>query len=195
MNRKKQLIIKKTATLKNTLLLGLLFLIMAFFIMPEASKQIKQYAPQTDLIDDLFYYFPDQVFNLVEAYGEKGRKLYIVVELTADLVFSIFIAAFFSSLLVWSASRCRDNSIAIKYLLLLPFLSMLANWLENGGIIWMLSRYPEKYFFLALITSFFTFSKWMLTIICLCIAGWNLFKLFFKNFHLPSKKQENTIVN
>ncbi|GJM32507.1 MAG: hypothetical protein DHS20C18_15080 [Saprospiraceae bacterium] len=177
MNSKKLSYIKKTASLKNTLLLALLFLIMSLFIMPEATKQIKQYSHETGLIDKLLYYPPSKVYAMLSAYGERGRNLYLVVELTADMVFSIVIAAFLGFLLIWSSLKSRNFSIKMKYLLWLPVALLLANWLENGGIIWMLINFPEQYFFLALVTSFFTLSKWILILICGGIAGWNLVKL------------------
>ena len=195
MNRKNLLAIKKTATLKNTILFGLLLLVMGFFIMPEATSQIKQYAHETDIIDGLFYYSPEQLYDMIAAYGKKGRQLYIAVELTADLVFSIVIAAFFSSLLIWSGAKSGNKVIKINYLFFLPALSMISNWLENGGIVWMLARYPEKYFYLALATSFFTFSKWILLLLCLFIAVWNLLRIIFIKFHFFQNTQESTMAD
>ena len=165
--------------------------------MPEAKKQIKQYADETDLIDGLFCYSPVQVYEMIAAYGEKGRNLYIVVELTADLFFYIVIATFLSSLLIWSSIKSKNKSISMRQLLLLPFLSFTANCLENGGIIWMLYNYPEKYFYLALGTSLMTFLKWILLTLCICIVAWNFFRLSFstKLFYKisgPKKSIEET---
>ncbi len=177
MTRKQKLILRKTASLKNTSLLGILFLIMSCFIIPDANKQIQQYAPETGLIDFLIYYSPDQLYQMISAYGKQGRQLYIVVELSADFIFSIVIAAFFSSFLIWSDSKLKTHFIKIEYYLLFPIIFMLANFLENLGIIWFLSNYPTKSFFLASVTSIFTFSKWISILLCLGIIAWNLIQI------------------
>jgi len=163
-------------------LLGLLYGIMAFFIIPNAKKQIKQYAHETELIDGLFFSSPDQIYEMITSYGEKGRKLYIAVEATADLVYSIVIAAFFSFFLVWSTSGSNNKKIKIKHLLLLTFLIIITNCLENGCIIWMLFHFPERFFYLAIITSFLTFIKGLAIISCLSIATWNLFRMSLIKF-------------
>lgn len=174
MNRKQKHLLRNTASLKNTTLLALLFLIMCCFIIPDANKQIKQYAPDTGLIDFLIYYSPDQLYQMIAAYGKQGRQLYIAVEFSVDFIFSIVLAAFFSSFLIWSDSKLKTHFIKFDYFLILPIISVLANCLENMGIIWLLFNFPTKYFYLAFATSFFTFLKWISIISCMGIITWNL---------------------
>ena len=196
MDQKKRLIIKKTATGKNTLLLGFLLLILAFFIMPEARQQIGLYAHGTGMIDSELYFSPDQAYQMIEAYSEKGRQLYIAVELTADLFYTIVTALFLCSLLIWSSSIAKNGSIKLIFLIWLPSLLLLVNCLENAAIIWMLSGFPEKYFYLALLTSFFSIAKLILILSCLCIAGWNLALYSSTKFDLGLKiNHENSATN
>ncbi len=195
MDFKKRLIIKRTASFKNTALLGFLFLIMCLFIMPEARQQVELCTHGTGLIDGKFYYTPEQINKMIAAYGEKGRNLYIAIELTADLFYSIVIALFLCSLLIWSSSISQNNSIKLKHLILLPFLFLLANFFENTCIVWMLSNHAENYFFLILATAFFSFSKLVLLTLCLCIIGWNLalFSSAKFNFNLNIIRKDSVI--
>ena len=193
MNRKRQLIIKKIATPQNTLLLGLLFLIMVLFIMPEATKQIKLCSFNTGLIDGIFYHTPEQVYNKIFAYGEKGRKLYVAVELTADLFLYIVIAAFLSSVLILMATKSHNKAIQFKYLFWLPASAMIANFLENGMIILMLVIFPKKYFFIAIFTSIFAFFKWFLIILCLIILFWNLVRIGMMNITMARNTKREKI--
>jgi hypothetical protein len=196
MTRKNKLLLKRTATLKNTSLLAVLVMIMMFFIMPDANTQIRQYAPNTSIIDTLFFYFPDQLYRMISEYGSKGRSLYIAVELTVDLFFFIVIAAFLCFFLIWSSSKNYAKTLKIEFLVFLPLLLIVANCLENGGIVWMLIFYPKKFFYLALLTSFFTFLKWILIISCLGIAGWHVARIFYKKVKVfRNKRLEKSIAN
>ena len=196
MTRKNKLLLKRTATLKNTFLLALLLMILGFFIMPDANSQIRQYAPDIPIIDALFFYFPEQLYRMISEYGAKGRSLYIAVELTVDLFFFIVIAAFLCFFLIWSSSKINAKTLKIEFLVFLPLLSIVANCLENGGIVWMLIFYPEKFFYLALLTSLFTFSKWILIISCLGIAGWQVAHILYKKVKIfRNKYLENSIAN
>ena len=174
MNRKKQLIIIKTATIKNTTLFGVILLIMAFFIMPEAEREIELYANGIGRIDGVFYYLPDQIYDIIGTYGDKGRSLYIAVELTADFFNAVIIALFMGSLMIWSAFISKNKSISFDCLVWLPILLLFTDCLENTGIIWMLLDFPKRHFSLSLATSVFAFSKTMLTLACLTIAGRNM---------------------
>lgn len=185
--------LKSTASLQNTWLLASLFLIMVFIIMPDAKEHIKSYGQDLKIIDDCLFYSPNQLYELLNAYCAKGRQIYIVVELTADLFCSIVTAAFLCSLLIYSSSQMLNRSVDFPCYLGLTLLIIITNALENISIIWMLYHYPEVYFYLAVLSSFFTFSKWMLLGACSALAIWNLTQMSFhysiKNrlFSLPSK--------
>lgn len=196
MNNKIVNLINTTATSKNIVLLGMLFLITAFYIMPEARQQIKQYTGETNLIDGKFHYSSAQIHHLISAYGEKGRSLYLVVELTADLFFSIVTVVFLSAILFWLVFQTRNTTVKIKHLLWLTGLMLITNILENFAIVWMLIKCPEQYSLLAGSTSFLALSRWVLFIICLALIVWNLSRfVFLKSGFLNSKPVKDSITN
>ena len=177
MNRKRILFIRNTASPQNTLLLGLLLLILSFFIMPEAIKQIQQYPQDANLIDLQLWYSPTQVTQMLQGLGENGRKLYLAVELTADLFFWLVAGGFLCSFLLTTARRLNPQPIKTTYLLALPALVIVFNLLENSGIAWMVVQYPAKFHFLALASAFSTFSRWLCLAICLGFSGYFSFLL------------------
>jgi hypothetical protein len=174
MELKRQQFISKTANLKNTMFLGFLLLVMSVFIMPEAAKEIERCAHGTFMLDGIFYYSPDKIHSIIGAYGEKGRKLYIAVELSADFIYGIIIALFLCFLIIWSASISKNRIVRFRYFIWLPFLYLLANCMENSGIIFMLCNYPKPLYLLALATLFFSFAKFILLLACLILISWNL---------------------
>lgn len=185
MDLKRQQFIRKTANLKNTLFLGFLLLVMSVFIMPEAAKEIERCAHGTVMLDGVFYYSPKKIHNIIGAYGEKGRKLYIAVELSADFIYGVIIALFLCFLIVWSASISKNRIIRFRYFIWLPSLYLLANCMENSGVIFMLYNYPKAYYLLALATLFFSFSKLILMLACLGLVAWNLV-IYVKSKSNPS---------
>lgn len=154
--------------------LSFLLLVMWVFIMPEAAKEIERCAHGTSMLDGIFYYSPSEIHRIIGAYGDKGRKLYIAVELSADFIYGIIIALFLCFLIVWSASISKSRVVRFRYFIWLPSLYLLANIMENSGIVFMLYNYPKAYYLLALSTLFFSFSKLILMLACLGLIVWNL---------------------
>lgn len=167
MIRKKQHFLKNIVTLKNTLMIGLLYLIMALFIVPESGKQLSQYADGVQMLDQLYFYSPAQLYELIAAYGEKGRQLYIAVELSADLVFAIVTGIFIGFLLLWSNAKLEAGMLKKNHLIRLPLIYILLNFFENLGIIGNLIIFPISSYYLALATCFFTVCKWLSLLLCL----------------------------
>ena len=188
MYRRTFVVLKKAASLQNTVLLGLLLLVIALFILPEATRQIKQCSPGKPLIDHLVLFQPSEVYNTISAYDKRGRSLYVAVELTADLVLWIVAAAFLCSLLIWSASKISNNTMGIKYLVFLPCSLMVINALENGCIIWMLLNFRQPLYFLIGLTAFLALLKWLLTLVCLSIVAFQLFRICTVQFHLLQQR-------
>ena len=179
MNNNIVTLINKTASFKNIVLLGMLFLITAFVIIPEARQQIKQYTGETNLIDGKFQYSTDQIYQLISVYGDKGRSLYAVVELTADLFFGIVSTVFLGAVLFWLIFQTRNTTIKIRHLLWFTVLTLIINVCENLAIVWMLLGYPKQYNFLAHTTSFLALSRWILFAVYLGLIVWNLVRFAF----------------
>ena len=173
-----QTFVEKTATFKNTLLLGTLCAVMECFIMPEAVREISLGRNETNLIDNTFFITPTKMYQMIGDYGEIGRKLYLAVELTADLFYSIVLTLFLGSLLIFSFKLSKSSFLHFKQVIWLSLAVLLANWMENGSIVWMLAHYPDQYFYLSLATLCFTILKWSLTFACLSISTWNLLIYF-----------------
>ena len=183
----------KMASLQHSLLLALLLAIMIGFIMPEAVKEIRRYTPGVKLLDTQLFYTPAEVVDLFNRYGERGRALYIVVELTADLFLGLVIAGFLLSFLIWCHTKLSDKIIRIHYLIVLPFGLMIANSLENMGIVWMLAKYPKEFFYLALFTGLLTLIKWLLLILGFGLVTWYLLKLIHRKFDISTNQSPTNV--
>ncbi len=132
---------------------------------------------ERELFDSQFSYSVERAYEIVEPYNAKERQAYILGHLTVDLVFPV-IYSLFLSLLVYRLSLNVSLS-------LLPFLGMAADFLENIGIIFLLSNYSYLPPALVRLTSFFTSLKWLFLIISLI----NIFILLFMKLADKLKKK------
>ncbi len=126
-----------------------LFLIFNLFLFPTLMIQ-------GNPLDLKFFYTGQEAYAFIEGYGEAGRNQYLTALLYLDFAYPIIYSLLFSFILF---RLFKDFKIAQ-----LPFLVLLADYLENLGTILMLSFYPEKLFMIGNISGMFTTLKWDLLI-------------------------------
>ncbi len=166
MYAKRQAAIYKSATLKNVLLLGLLYLIMSVFIMSEAEREIERSAYGMGRLQTFLFRSPGKLYEQIGRYGTEGRALYAAMEMTAGICYAVVIALLLAALMLWSSAASPGKTLALKRLLVLPLVSFLLTVFNSVGIAWMLTYYPAHYHFLPRII--FLFSKLNLLAVLLC---------------------------
>jgi hypothetical protein len=154
-------LLARLANWKTIAILILIALPFNLVIFPMRSARLKELAGKsTPIIDVMFAYTPAQVYELVPAYGEQGRQLYALTELTADLVYPIIYNSLLSLLMAIIFRGAFSSGSKLHKLPLLPLASWLADYLENVGITTILSSYPQELDAVAWVTSFFSTVKW-----------------------------------
>lgn len=143
------------------LLLGL-FLLFSLWIMPNGQKWLGGTAPQVGSIDLTFAAKPLSLFDKVEAYGDQGRVIYRLFELSADIAYPVIYSLFLSLGITWLFRRTLRLESRLQKLNLLPFFSALLDLCENLGIVGLLSTYPRQYTALAVFTIVANTAKWIL---------------------------------
>lgn len=115
----------------------------------------------TGPLDLNLFYTPEQAFAAINAYGETGRSVYRIIELTADIIYPVIYTLAFGLLISWLAARGFAADSRLQRLNLLPVGAWLFDLLENIGIVTLLSIYPSMPTALAAITAVFTSAKWL----------------------------------
>ena len=153
-------------------------------ILPAQQAKIEVSSGGAGPIDLLFFYTPDKVYSMIEAYGQAGRADYRLFELTGDIIYPIVYTLLFSLLLSWLFQRGFPTNSLMRRYNTLPFGAWLFDLLENIGIVSMLSIYPSTPSMLAWLTALFTLIKWLfagaslvLMLIGLIKAASNRFKV------------------
>lgn len=140
--------IQKYATWKSILILMGIMLLFEFLWFP-------QFLPKGEnarSLDTEIAYNAEDAYEIIGNYTGTMRQRYILGEITLDLVFPMIYTLLFSFLIFF---LFKNTTLA-----LFPFLQMIFDYLENTGIVIMLSAWPNKMMWLATTTSVFSMVKW-----------------------------------
>lgn len=153
-----------------------LFLVLFLVVFPMVSAQLAIFSGGLQMIDMETSYTPEQVYQMIAAYGEQGRSLYLITTLTADILYPLDYSLLFALLIVTTFLEAFPTGRMfrmVRNLSLIPFITAIFDLLENFGIVAMLALYPQQIPFLAQAASLFTTLKWAFLIltIVLVLAG------------------------
>ncbi|MFN2565156.1 MAG: hypothetical protein ABR499_09140 [Gemmatimonadaceae bacterium] len=131
-------------------------------VFPLAAARIGAHSRGARPLDLRFGYSPDTAYAAMGAYGAQGRRAYMWIELTADVVYPLAYALLLSLSVAYLFHRARPESAFGRRAAMLPVGALVADYFENVGIVVMLARYPERLDTLARVTSVVTSVKWVL---------------------------------
>lgn len=146
----------KYAKWRNVLvLLGLVVIINILLAMSLGGN------PNLKPLDLQFSYSAEKAYELLAAYNDKERSLYMLIEVTLDIVYPVIysLCLSFTIFLLYANSRLAR----------LPLFIVLLELFENAGIVTLLANYPHQHATIAEIASIFTSLKWTLALICLLL--------------------------
>lgn len=139
---------------------SVLFLLFLVFVLPQVSNYSSKAIGQTESPDQSFIYSGSQLYGLAERYGEAGRRTYIQLRWTFDLIWPVVYTLF---LVTWTIKLVEYTSSKswMKYLVALPIMALLFDFLENIGATIVMARYPLESGIVQVITPIVTFIKWI----------------------------------
>ena len=155
--------LQRWATGRNVGIFLGLFLLFEIVILPVAGAKIQSYSGGLGPLDLTMGLSPADTYARLTAYTADGRAFYLLIELTADILFPITYGLFFSLALALVFQRAFPAESAMQRLILVPLVGMLVDFLENVGIVLMLLLYPQELGPVAAITALVTVVKWLLT--------------------------------
>lgn len=175
--------LNKTST-NGWLVLGAfaLNLVFMFGVMPYAGAILALAVGNgTGPLDLEFFYTPEQALAAVDAYGETGRSVYRLIQLTADLFYPLAYGLGYGLAISWFFQRAFAPGSWLQRVNLLLVGAVLFDYLENTAVVTLLSLNPPPYF-AALLASIFTPIKWAFAIpgilaVVVGLAAWGIGKL------------------
>ena len=148
--------LQRWANWKVIIILAMLFLAFDFFILPAMASPGGETLPVLDL---KFWYTPQQAFDAISQYSPQARQASVVTHLTIDIIYPLVYGLLLSLLLI---VVFRNAAPAQQYQLpLLPWRAVIADYLENVGLVAMFLLYPSQFPLLSWMTAIFTALKWI----------------------------------
>lgn len=161
----------KHASNRNIIILLVLFLLFQQVLFPHLLPK----GEDAIMLDTQLFYNAEQATEIMNNYTDDMQRGFITGALTLDLVFPWI----YTLLLVFLFVRFFKNStIAFS-----PFLILIFDYLENAGIVIMLSAFPQKLPTLTALTALFSGIKWILLFIITALLLFGILKKILQYFY------------
>lgn len=132
------------ATLKKALLFTAVFTVLLILInyTEVGVAGLLKLTNGASILDFEFGYSVAEAHAMITALGEEGRSFYLTKIIPLDFPFPFTYMLCYAGWIALLIKHIAPLSAA-RFLTLLPFFAMLFDWLENVGIISILSKYPN----------------------------------------------------
>lgn len=143
------------------ILATIVFALFIGFVLPRASEYSNEMIGDYDSPDSSFTYSSQDLYNMAKDYGESGRKEYIKLRWTFDVVWPIAYTLFLAAWILKLTEYTPVNKFS-KYIVTLPIVAMGFDYLENIGATIVMWRYPLTSGVIASLTPIMTTIKWII---------------------------------
>ena len=171
----------KIATLRNTLIFLLLFVLTISVIFPFFANLLGL-PEELESADTKYFYSTSDLYEIIDTYDEPARKASAIFHFTADLIFPLVYLFSFGTLISMTLSRGFPDSAWLQRANLVPLWLLVFDLLENSGLAILFLRYPEKLMGLARLTSFISAIKWCLSGLTVLLVLIGLLGMLYRAF-------------
>lgn len=159
--RKISTALHKYATGWVTLVALMIFLVFSATVLPQQAEKAAEVSGGAASPDTSLVYTVNDLYAMVQAYGENGRQAYIHARFTFDLVFPLVYTAFLVAAISWLYQRNFSAGSPWQSANLVPIIGMLFDFLENIGAALVMARFPARTAVIDVLTPVFTLVKWI----------------------------------
>jgi hypothetical protein len=147
---------------KVALISLVIFLVFTALFLPDQASRADEVSAEAGTPDLSFFYTPDDLYRMAEAYGGEGRVEYIRARFTFDLAWPVVYTLFLVTALSWILQRVASPGYRVKRLNLVPLFGAVFDYLENISTSLVMWRYPQETAVVDWLASLFTPAKWSL---------------------------------
>ena len=152
--------LNRMANWKTLVFLLLLYISFPSYWFKNAETTINKLAGKpVGPIDLTFGFNPTRTLQMVADYGPEARAYYARTELTTDLIYPI-VYSFLLAVILTMLFRNKPYK-PFAWVTLLPFASLVFDYLENATIVTMLNTYPNQSVSMAVPCEVFKLLKWL----------------------------------
>ena len=160
---------------KVVLILFILTNLVYGLILGYSIPLVLNFAPEAMLFDmSPTGYSYAQAMELLRSLGVEGRSTYLTVQIPIDLVYPAMFSASYALLITWVLKQFRSKESKLFSLAFIPMLAGIFDYLENFGIIAMLTVFPDVPESLVTSASIFTIAKSVFTTVFFVVLFFSL---------------------
>jgi len=144
-----------------TFLATVIFLLFIILILPAQSAKTRMETNNAASPDMSFFYSSGDLFQMAEAYGEQGRRAYVVTRWSFDFIFPLVYTLFLGTAVSWVYRKAFAADSLWQRINLVPVVGMLFDYCENVTTSIVMLRYPEHTAVVDTLAPVFTMVKWV----------------------------------
>ena len=134
----------------------IVYLVMLFVTIPN----VMNYADGMEILDmQPAGYSTEYAKTLLDSLGNDGRHAYLYYQIPLDMIYPLLFAITYSLMLAYFFKKILKENNKLFVLSIVPLIAGLFDYLENIGIIIMLTSFPSFSAFTANVTNIFSIIK------------------------------------
>lgn len=182
--------LQRRATWRIVLILAAGFVMMSLVSFNFGwAPRIEEISGQP-LIDTIFAYSVDDLYQILGMYGPEGRQLYTQYLLWFDFIYGTLSGVTFAAILLALSKSVDQFGNLLRASALIPILMMLLDYAEDTLLLLVLARYPEIMIGLASMASLLTALKLITVYLSMIlIVGGFLFMLFRRGYRRQESRR------
>jgi hypothetical protein len=139
--------------------MGIIFVAAYLLIHTVSNSYFLLQTNGTIWLEMKMFYSPNDLYDMIGAYGQHGRAFYIQSSLLIDFVFPMQYSIFFMSLSHFLLKKILFKSVFTETVFYLGIALCLSDWLENVFLILAVQFYPKEITPLARLANVMTLLK------------------------------------
>lgn len=159
------------------------FILFIILVLPRMATYSEEAIGASVSPDTEMMYSGEDLYEIAKSYGEEGRRIYVTIRWTFDVIWPLVYLFFLLSLTVQLAKPSRYKWIHKLYIVSIA--ATLFDYLENTLVTIVMVAYPKEMFFIGSLASVASMLKWLILslafVLVVVIVVVRLYEKFFSN--------------
>lgn len=168
------------------------YALMGFYFMPSAMERMLPFLQGQSIPDLEAGYTYEHIMGLMDLMGLDGRETYRSIILVEDLIYPIVYAMLMATGTGYFLTRTFPTIRLLWLLSIFPFFAMIADYIENFSMVYIIANYPEVSPKIIDLASSATTIKWGFVFLSLLVLAAALLAHLFMRYVLMRKKTRNS---
>jgi len=146
----------------------IIFVLFIMIILPKMTAYSEEAIGVESSPDTEMMYSEEDLYDIADSYGEEGRRIYVIIRWTFDVIWPLVYLFFLLALTIQLAKPSKYKWIHKLYII--SIVATGFDYLENTLVTVVMVSYPKELFTIGTLASIASLLKWgILSLAFLCI--------------------------